>query len=192
MNITVYCGAHHAKDPEFNKRAAELGSWMAENGCRLVYGGGSVGTMGVIADAVLSGGGEVTGVTPEFFITAGEIDERLTETIVVPNMSVRRSKMIELGDAYIALPGGTGTIDEITEVISDKRLGQLGSVNKPVIIYNINGYYDLFVKFMDKMIEEGLYEPENRSQIDIVTNIQELAEALSHAGEPVKKSLYNN
>jgi uncharacterized protein (TIGR00730 family) len=183
MNITVYCGANYGKDPEFALRAKELGSWMAQNGHRLIYGAGDVGTMGVIANAVLEAGGKVTGVTPDFFVLAEEIHDKLTELIIVPDLPERRSKMIELGDAYIALPGGTGTLNEITEVFTLTRLGRLGEKIKPAMLYNINGFYDHLISFFDRIAEEQFFGQKDRDNIHEVKSIQDIEKVLQIAGD---------
>ena len=182
MNIAVYCGSKAGKDPEYAKKAAELGRWMAEHGHRLVYGGGRSGMMGAVSYALSEAGGESIGVSPGFFITHEEVRDDLTELIVSEHMWDRRNKMIELSDAFIALPGGTGTADEITEVMSLKRLGLLGKVNKPVMIYNVNGYYDKFFGFLDDMTREGFWRPEDRAGVIEVKCIEDVARALESAG----------
>ncbi len=194
MNITVYCGSNAGKDPEFVKRAAELGRWMAEHGHRLVYGGGRSGMMGAVSHALTEAGGEVTGVSPGFFITQEEVRDDLTELIVSEHMWDRRKIMIELGDAFIALPGGTGTADEITEVMALKRLGLLGRANKPVMIYNVNGYYDKFFEFLDDMTREGFWRPEDRANVLEVKCIEDVARALESAGseDVTRNTLYDD
>ena len=167
MNITVYCGAQTGKDPEFRKRAAELGTWMAENGHALVYGAGDVGMMGV---------------TPEYFIFAEEIHKQIKDLRITEDLSERRKIMINEGDAFIALPGGTGTLDEISEVMSLKRLGRLGSEVRPVMIYNINGYYDHFLRFLDRMTAEGFNREIDRAGILEVRSIGDIEKALMTAG----------
>ena len=183
MNITIYCGAHYGKDPEFTRRATELGKWMAENGHKLVYGAGDVGTMGVIANAVLDAGGEVAGVTPDFFIEAEEIHDGLTELHITPDMPERRAKMIALGEAFIALPGGTGTLDEITEVIAMRRLGRLGDKIRPVMLYNINGFYDDLYRFLDRAAEEEFFSMSDRRSIHEVKSVEDIAAVLEQAGK---------
>ncbi len=192
MNITVYCGANTGNDPEFIKKAAELGRWMAEHGHRLVYGGGNSGMMGAVSHALLEGGGKSTGVSPRFFIKNEEVRDDLTELIVSEHMWDRRKIMIEHGDAYIALPGGTGTIDEISEVLSLKRLGLLGDVNKPVMLYNINGYYDKFFEFLDNMAAEGFCRAADRQNAIEVTCIEDIERELEKAGgeDPTRNMLY--
>lgn len=192
MNITVYCGANTGNDPEFINRAAELGRWMAEHGHRLVYGGGNSGMMGAVSRALLEGGGKSTGVSPSFFIMNEEVRNDLTELIVSEHISDRKKIMIDHGDAYIALPGGMGTIDEITEVLSLKRLGLLGDVNKPVMLYNINGYYDKFFEFLDDMTAEGFCRHADRMNAVEVTCIEDIARELEKAGgeDPTRNMLY--
>ena len=155
MNITVYCGAAEGNDPEYIARARELGAWMAEKGHRLIYGAGNSGMMGAVSDTLIEGGGEAIGVTPQFFVLAEETRTDLTEVVIADDMSTRRNWMIEHGDAFIALPGGMGTLDEISEVMTYKRLGLLGELNKPVMLYNVNGYYDRFFGFLDDMLAQG-------------------------------------
>lgn len=184
MNITVYCGAHYGRDPEFTARARELGEWMAKNGHRLVYGAGDVGTMGVIANAVLDNGGDVVGITPDFFVFAEEIHDKLTELEVVPDLPERRSRMIQLGEAFIALPGGTGTLDEITEVITLTRLGRLGETIRPVMLYNINGFYDHLLSFFDRVADEEFFGRKDRENIHEVRSIENIEEILALAGSP--------
>lgn len=183
MNLTVYCGANFGKDPEFARRARELGRWMAQNGHRLVYGAGDVGMMGAVSNAVLDNGGEVLGVTPDFFVLAEETHEDLTELRITADLSERRAIMIEEGDAFLALPGGTGTLDEISEVMSLTRLGLLGDKKRPVMLYNINGYYDHFFRFLDRIAEEEFFGRKDRENVIEVTCIEDIEKVLMTAGE---------
>ena len=182
MNITVYCGALEGANPEYVKRARELGAWMAENGHTLVYGAGNAGMMGAVSDGAIENGGEVIGVTPNFFVMAEVTRDDLTEKIVSEGMSDRRVTMMELGDAFIALPGGTGTLDEISEVIALKRIGKLGEINKPVMLYNIDGYYDKLFDFFDVVADNEFCRREDRANIIEVTSIEDIARALEGAG----------
>ena len=134
----------------FKKAVQELGTWIGSSGNALVYGGSKSGLMGAIADSVLAAGGEVTGVEPEFFIQDEFQHAGLTKLIVTKDMPERKSKMIELGDAFLAFPGGTGTLEEITEVMSKVSLKHL---NAPCILYNLNGYYNDLKALLDHMIE---------------------------------------
>ena len=182
MNITVYCGAAEGKDPEFVARARELGAWMAEHGHRLIYGAGNSGMMGAVSDALIEGGGEAIGVTPQFFVLAEETRSDLTDVVIADDMSTRRNWMIDHGDAFIALPGGMGTLDEITEVMTYKRLGLLGKVNKPVMVYNVNGYYDRFFAFLDDMRNTEFCRQYDRDFVIEVRCIEDIEKALERAG----------
>ena len=175
MNIVVYLGARTGKNPLFREKARELGAWIAGQGHRLVYGGSAIGLMGELADAVLSAGGEVTGVEPRFFVDAVLQHQGVQELIVVETMQDRKQKMISLGDAFIAFPGGTGTLEEISEIIS---MTCLGLTDKPCIIYNINGYYDILADYLDQMVAEGFMTPENRGKIFFAEDTEDLASIL--------------
>lgn len=193
LNITVYCGASSGSDPEFKRRAEELGRWMASKDHRLIYGGGNQGMMGAVSSACLAAGGSATGVSPGFFIANEETRSDLDELIVADDMAHRRNVMMELGDAFIALPGGTGTLDEITEVMAMKRLGRLGTVTKPVMFYNINGYYDRIFEFLDAMSEEKFCRQEDRDNAIEVRCIEDIELALEGAGshDSTRNTLYD-
>ena len=160
MNITVYLGANEGNDPFLKEAVRELGAWIGTNGNTLVYGGSKSGLMGELAESVLQAGGKVIGVEPQFFIDAGFVYDEITELITTKDMSERKAKMIELGEAFIAFPGGTGTLEEITEVMSKVSLKHLDA---PCILYNLNGYYDSLKQLLDHMIKMGL-SSENRQQ----------------------------
>ena len=159
MNITVYLGSTEGKNPAFKQAVAELGNWIGESGNSLVYGGSKTGLMGVLAKSVLDAGGAVTGVETQFFVDANVQYEGLTELIVLPDMAERKTKMIELGDAFIAFPGGTGTLEEITEIMSKLSLDQLDA---PCILYNLNGYYNGLKELLENMIRMGLSSEEKQ------------------------------
>ena len=125
MNITVYLGASEGADPTLREAVAEFGDWIAQSGNSLVYGGSRSGLMGVLAESVVTAGGEATGVEPEFFMDIAVQYENLTRLIVTKDMTERKAKMIELGDAFVALPGGTGTLEEISEIMSRNSLSQI-------------------------------------------------------------------
>lgn len=175
MNITVYLGANEGNDPALLKAVRELGNWIGANGHSLVYGGSKNGLMGEIAESVLNSGGSVTGVEPQFFVDMGFLYDDLTELIVTRDMSERKAKMIELGDAFIAFPGGTGTLEEISEVMSKVSLKQLDA---PCILYNLNGYYDSLKALLDKMIDKGLSSKERQEVICFAENLDEVITAL--------------
>ena len=176
MNITVYLGALECNDKALKDAVIELGKWIGENGNDLVYGGSDSGLMGVIASSVLSSGGKVTGVEPQFFIDAELQYDGLTELIVTKDMSERKNKMIELGDAFIAFPGGTGTLEEIAEIMSKVSLGHLDA---PCILYNLNGYYDGLKTLLSHMIDMGLSSKERQEGIYFVENLDEIKQILA-------------
>lgn len=178
MNITVYLGANEGNDPELKKAVQELGTWIGASGNALVYGGSKSGLMGAIADSVLAAGGEATGVEPEFFIQDEFQHDGLTKLIVTKDMSERKKKMIELGDAFIAFPGGTGTLEEITEVMSKVSLKHL---NAPCILYNLNGYYNDLKALLVHMIEMGLSTKERQEGIYFAENLEDIKKILRFA-----------
>lgn len=178
MNITVYLGANEGNDPSLRKAVAELGAWIGQSGNALVYGGSKNGLMGVLADSVLNAGGNVTGVEPQFFIENEFQHNGLTKLIVTKNMSERKTKMIELGNAFIAFPGGTGTLEEISEVISKVSLKQL---NAPCIIYNLNGYYDSLKALLAHMIDMGLSSEERQKGVYFAESLEQIKNILEMA-----------
>ncbi len=171
MNITVYLGAFEGNDPALVEAVRELGTWIGKSGNALVYGGSKSGLMGVIADSVLAAGGEVTGVEPQFFIDEEFQHEGLTELIITKDMTERKAKMIELGDAFIAFPGGTGTLEEIAEIMSKVSLKQLDA---PCILYNLNGYYDSLKALLSHMIEMGLSTEARQEGIYFADSLEEI------------------
>lgn len=175
MNITVYLGALEGKDPALAEAVRELGTWIGESGNDLVYGGSKSGLMGVIAESVLNAGGQVTGVEPVFFIEEEVQFEGLTELIVTQDMTERKAKMIELGDAFIAFPGGTGTLEEIAEVMSKVSLGQLDA---PCIFYNLDGYYDSLKELLAHMIAMGLSSEERQKGICFADELEQIKDIL--------------
>ena len=162
MNIAVYLGASEGNDPAFKVAAAELGAWIGRAGHRLVYGGSKCGLMGVLAGAVLEAGGEVIGVEPQFFVDGCLQYDDITQLIVTEDMAQRKAKMIELADAFIAFPGGTGTLEEISEVMSKLSLGHLDA---PCIVYDLDGYYEGLKALLARMIAAGLSTPEKQRGI---------------------------
>lgn len=176
MNITVYLGANEGNDPRLRKSVEELGIWIGSSGNALVYGGSKSGLMGAIADSVLQAGGKVTGIEPQFFIENELQHDGLTRLIVTRDMSERKAKMIELGDAFIAFPGGTGTLEEIAEVMSKVSLKHLDA---PCILYNLNGYYDDLKALLAKMIDKGLSSKERQEGIYFAENLDEIKQILN-------------
>ncbi len=175
MTITVYLGSTEGRDPAFKTAVRELGTWIGANGHSLVYGGSKCGLMGELAESVLRSGGEVTGVEPQFFIDAGFEYDAITRLIVTRDMSERKAKMIELGDAFIAFPGGTGTLEEISEVISKVGLRHLDA---PCILYNLNGYYNDLRALLDHMVEMGLCTKEKLRGVYFADDLAQIKDIL--------------
>ena len=171
MNVTVYLGANYGTDPTLQTTVAELGQWIGKNGHTLVYGGSASGLMGVLARSVMAAGGPVIGVEPQFFIDEGYELDGLTQLIVTQDMTERKAKMIELGDAFIAFPGGTGTLEEITEVISKLSLGQLDA---PCILYDLNGYYQPLHQLLQQMIAMGLSTSARQRNITFAADLAQI------------------
>ena len=178
MNVTVYLGANYGTDPTLQTTVAELGQWIGKNSHTLVYGGSASGLMGVLARSVMAAGGPVIGVEPQFFIDEGYELDGLTQLIVTQDMTERKAKMIELGDAFIAFPGGTGTLEEITEVMSKVSLKHLDA---PCILYNLNNNYDSLNALLDHMIETGLSTPARQEGIYFAADLAEIKQILGEA-----------
>lgn len=175
MKITVYLGANEGNDPALKTAVRELGTWIGESGNSLVYGGSKSGLMGELAESVLAAGGTVTGVEPQRFIDEGFLYDAITELIVTPDITERKTKMIELGDAFIAFPGGTGTLDEIAEIMSKVALQDLDA---PCILYNLNGYYHGLKILLDHMITMGLSSEEKLQGIYFASDLSEIQKIL--------------
>ena len=176
MNITVYLGASGGNDPTLKDAVRELGHFIGESGNALVYGGSKNGLMGELAESVLKAGGEVTGVEPQFFIDKGYEYDAITRLIVTRDMTERKAKMIELGDAFIAFPGGTGTLEEISEVMSKVSLKQLDA---PCILYDLNGYYAGLKALLAHMIETGLSSSERQQGIYFAESLADIRRILN-------------
>ena len=177
MNITVYLGANEGKDATLKMAVRELGTWIGESGNRLIYGGSKSGLMGELAESVLQAGGEVIGVEPQFFFDMEYQYDEITELIVTKDMTERKTKMIELGDVFIAFPGGTGTLEEIAEVMSKVSLKHLTA---PCILYNLNDYYDGLQTLLRHMTEMGLSSPERQEGIYFAKDLSEIREIIKN------------
>ena len=176
MHITVYLGASCGTDPHLAQAVRELGAWIGAAGHTLGYGGSKTGLMGLLAQSALEQGGSVIGVEPECFMAQDLQYDGLTQLIVTRSMAERKAKMIHLGDAFIAFPGGTGTLEEITEVMSQVSLGQLSA---PCILYDLDGYYCHLKALLDHMIASGLSSPERQRGIHFAQNLPEIQVLLS-------------
>jgi hypothetical protein len=167
--ICVFCGSANGADPAYAQTAKELGQRIAAAGMGLVYGGATVGLMGVLADAVIAGGAEVVGVMPDVLMDREIAHKGITHFHVVKTMHERKALMYEHADAFIALPGGYGTLDEFIEIVT---WAQLKIHQKPCILINTNGYYDGFLSFLDHTMSQGFLKPENRRLIQVATDAE--------------------
>lgn len=173
--ISVFCGSSYGTEKAFEKQSYELGKTLAARNIGLVYGGAKVGLMGVVADGALENGGEVIGVLPLFLKNVEIAHENLTELILVKTMHERKMKLNELSDGAIALPGGFGTLEEFFEILT---WGMLGLHKKPVALFNINGFYDPLLSFVQTMVDKGFLKDENKEMIVVSDNIGELLEKM--------------
>jgi len=179
--ICVFAGSQPGNAPQFQAAAVELGRKIAENGWSLVYGAGSVGLMGLIADAVLQAGGDVIGVIPDFLATKELLHPGLTQVHITEDMHTRKAKMAELSDAFIALPGGLGTFEEFFEVMT---WAQLGVHSKPIGLLNSNQFYQPVVNLIDHAVETGFVRKEHRELISVAPTTNELLTAMLHHKNP--------
>ena len=168
--IAVYCGSAHGNDPAFLTEAVALGAAIAAAGLGMVYGGASVGLMGAVADAALAGGAEVIGVLPEVLAGSEIAHAGLTRLEVVPTMHTRKARMVKLADAFLILPGGYGTLDELMEIVTWK---QLRLHSKPCVLINTAGYWDGLLSFLDSTVAAGFLKPENRKLLQVAGNAAE-------------------
>lgn len=157
--------------PIFKDSAQELGEIFAKENIRLVYGGGSIGLMGVLADAVLENGGEVVGIIPQFLYDKEVGHDGNTQLIIVNSMHERKQKMAELADGFVAMPGGIGTMEELFEIFT---WSQLDLIKKPVALYNVNHFYDGLLLFFDKMVNEGFVKQSTLDTLIKAQNIHEI------------------
>ena len=180
-SLSVFCGSKKGADPAHEAAARRLGEQMAERGIRLVYGGGSIGLMGVLSDAVLKGGGEVVGVIPDFLKDLEVGNDDVTEQIVTASMHERKTRMFELSDGFVVLPGGLGTLDEMLEIITWKQL-QIHA--KPVVILNSGGYWSAFEALVRQTVEGGFAHPAVAELYTIVDRPEDVFPALAAQPEP--------
>jgi len=179
--ITVFCGSSMGNRDVFKNKAIRLGKAMVQRNIELVYGGAKVGIMGTIADAVLQEGGKVTGVLPRFLQAKELAHEGLTELVLVDSMHERKTKMNELSDGVLALPGGFGTLEELFEMLT---WGQLGLHKKPVAILNVSGFYDSLSQLTQVMVDNGFLKPLNRDMLLVDENIDALLDKMESYRAP--------
>jgi uncharacterized protein (TIGR00730 family) len=177
MKVCIFAASSSRIDEEYRVAASALGSSLAASGIEVVYGGGGIGLMGTLADSVLAGGGIITGVIPSFMKQEGWGHDGLTGMIVTTDMSERKKTMFALSDAVVALPGGVGTLEELTEAIT---LKQLSLFDGPIIILNTNGYYDTFLAFIDHMVKSNFMRFEHKGIWEVVNTPDEVITALNN------------
>lgn len=179
--IALYCGSRSGNKPIYQEKAIALVQGLAKQGFGLVYGGASIGLMGQVADAMISHGGEAVGVIPEFMLDYEIAHHQLTELHVVQTMHERKALMAERASAFVALPGGLGTFEEILEVAT---WGQLNQHQKPMMIYNVNGFYDALITQLDHAVEEGFLPPQHRAKLIVCNHAEQIYSAIANLGSP--------
>jgi uncharacterized protein (TIGR00730 family) len=165
--VCVYCGSSFGTDPAYLEATQTLARTFAKQGIRVVYGGAAAGLMGALADATLEAGGEVVGVIPQQLVDREIAHQGLTELHVVATMHERKALMAQLSDAFVALPGGIGTLEELIEIFT---WSQLGLHDKPLGVLNVNGYYDRLSAFLDHAVEQGFQPAQQRAKLVMATD----------------------
>jgi uncharacterized protein (TIGR00730 family) len=180
-SITVFCGSSFGSDEIYKEQAILLGQTLAKQNIQLIYGGANVGLMGAVADGALSSGGKVIGVLPHFLQSKEIAHQQLTELVLVETMHERKTKMNDLCDGVMVLPGGYGTLEEFFEMIT---WAQLGLHKKPIAILNINGFYDDLINLVKTMVNKGFLKQINRDMLLISDTIDELLEMMRNYEAP--------
>lgn len=181
-SVAVFCGARHGSDPVYTLAARDLGVEIARRGLALVYGGGHVGLMGEVADACLAAGGEVVGVIPDFMVARELAMQNLTELHVTDSMHSRKALMASRADAFIALPGGFGTLDELFEILTWRQIGLHG---KPIGLLNIAGYYSSLLDFVAKATDAGFVGARERGFLRVAETSAAILDALAISPQPI-------
>ena len=185
-SLCVFCGSKTGDDPAHEAAARRLGELMTERGITLVFGGGRIGLMGVVADAVLAGGGKAIGVIPEFLKDLEVGNDDVTEQIVTASMHARKTKMFELADGFVVLPGGLGTLDETLEIITWK---QLRIHAKPVVVVNTGGYWSVLEALLQRAVDSGFAHPAVAELFTMVDTPDDVFPALAAQPEPREEVL---
>jgi uncharacterized protein (TIGR00730 family) len=181
QNVCVYCGSSPGSDPVHTAAAYRFGTILAEAGVRLVYGGGGLGLMGTVARAVRNGGGHVTGIIPDFLMAREGILLEVDEQIIVPDMHTRKRLMFERSDAFVALPGGIGTLEELVEILT---WAQLGRHTKPILIADIDGFWQPLLDLLSHMTEKGFLKSAFAARYLVATAIEDVLPRLIAASVP--------
>jgi len=175
-SLCVFCGSQHGSDRRFRAAATRLGELAADAGLKVIYGGGQVGLMGAVADATMAGGGEVVGLIPARLLEREVGHRAITELIVARDMFDRKDQMIARADAFVVLPGGLGTLDELLEVVTLRQLGYHG---KPIVLVNVAGYWDPLIALVDQVITHGFAAPNVRALYRAVASVDDVLQALA-------------
>ncbi len=181
--LGVFCASSEGRDPRYAEVTRAFGTLVAASGRRIVYGGGNTGLMGVLADAAMAAGGEVIGLMPKHLVDREVAHRGLTRLEVVTSMHERKARLADLADAFVALPGGLGSLEEFTEIWT---WGQLGLHTKPYGLLNIAGYYDPLLAFLDHAVSERFVRPEHRAMVRVATEPAALLEAMESAPPPAQ------
>ena len=179
--IALYCGSRSGNRPIYQEKAIALATAIAEQGFGLVYGGASIGLMGQVADSVIAHGGQAVGVIPEFMLDYEIAHHQLTELHIVKTMHERKAMMAERASAFVALPGGLGTFEEILEVAT---WGQLNQHQKPMMLYNVNGFYDALIAQLDHAVQEGFLHAQHRAKLIVCNHADQILIALKNLQAP--------
>lgn len=182
-SLCVFCGSKTGQNPAYVLAAEKLAAMLCARGVRLVYGGGGIGIMGCLTEAVLQGGGKVTGVIPEFLLQYEVGNPDVDELIVVESMHERKRTMFERSDGFVIMPGGLGTLDETFEILTWKQL-QLHK--KPIVLVNVEGYWDPFAAMIDAIIDAGFAHPAAKELISIVDGVDDIFDVMARQPEPKK------
>jgi uncharacterized protein (TIGR00730 family) len=180
-SLCVFCGSQHGSDRRFRAAATRLGELIASAGLKLIYGGGRVGLMGAVADAAMAAGGEVVGLIPARLLEREVGHRAITELVVARDMFDRKDQMIARADAFVVLPGGLGTLDELLEVVTLRQLGYHG---KPIVLVNLAGYWDPLIALVDQVITHGFAAPNVRALYRAVDSVDEVLPALGIDAPP--------
>ena len=179
--ISVFCGAHVGKSPNYKTAAEQIGMLVAEKGLEVIFGGGNVGLMKIVADTAIKNGGTVTGITLKSLHEFELTNPNINEIIITHSLFERKERFLSMSDAVIVLPGGVGSMDELLEVMVSN---QLGGINKPVGLLNTNGYYNGFLDWLQRSVDDEFVSEENQRQIHVSENPKELLEMILSAKMP--------
>ena len=184
-NISIFCGAHEGKNPEYAKAAKSVAELIAKKGINVVFGGGNVGLMKVISDTALDNGVEVLGISLKSLHALELANPRLNNIVVSETLLNRKDEFMSRSDAFIVLPGGVGSLDELAEIMASN---QLGIINKPVGILNTEGYYDYLLEWFNKAVDEGFISSENLKELLVSDSPEELVELITTHKKPSDES----